>query len=184
MIVQIYEIQTPEEAENCVSLGVDHVGCVLFSGEKARQANLKEVIRVSREAGVRSSLLPLFQDRDHLYRAIEEYAPDYIHFCQSLADRTGRPTRLDELVSLQADIKSTFPETGIIRTIPVPPKGTHMDSFPCLDMVEAFQGVSDFLLIDTWTENQPVKGFIGITGTAPDWDRAREIVFSSTIPVI
>ncbi|MBW2063777.1 MAG: hypothetical protein JRJ03_02470 [Deltaproteobacteria bacterium] len=184
MIVQIYEIQTPQETENCVKLGVDHIGCVLFSHEKETHASLKEVIKVTRETGAKSSLLPLFQDRDQVYRVIDQYAPDYIHFCQSLTNPTGEPIELEELVSFQADIKESFPEIGIIRTTPVPRKGLEIANFPFLDVVQALEEVSDFFLIDTWTEREPVKGFIGITGTVSDWDRAKEIAFSSTTPVI
>ena len=31
MITQIYEIQTPQEAEKCIELGVDQIGSVLLS---------------------------------------------------------------------------------------------------------------------------------------------------------
>ena len=31
MIIQIYEIQTPSEAERCIELGVDHIGSVILS---------------------------------------------------------------------------------------------------------------------------------------------------------
>jgi len=30
MIIQIYEIQTPHEAEKCIELGVDHIGSVVL----------------------------------------------------------------------------------------------------------------------------------------------------------
>ncbi len=37
MIVQVYEIQTPHEAEKCIDLGVDHLGSVVLSEEEWRQ---------------------------------------------------------------------------------------------------------------------------------------------------
>lgn len=184
MIIQIYEIQTPREAETCAQLGVDHIGCVLFSGRKATQTELREAIRVSRAAGIRSSLLPLFEDKYQVYRAIEHYAPDYVHFCQNLTEPNGTPTGLEQFVSLQAGIKESFPEIGIIRSIPLPRKGLEGANFPLLELVHALEGVSDFFLIDTWTEREPVKGFIGITGMVSDWGMAKEVVLASPIPVI
>jgi phosphoribosylanthranilate isomerase len=36
MIVQIYEIQDPWQAERCIELGVDHIGSVLLSQNQWR----------------------------------------------------------------------------------------------------------------------------------------------------
>jgi hypothetical protein len=38
--------------------------------------------------------------------------------------------------------------------------------------------------IDTWLEQEPVEGFIGITGKPADWELSRDLVGQSTIPVI
>ena len=42
MITQIYEIQTPQEAEKCIELGVDQIGSVLLS-----QGDWREIGRAS-----------------------------------------------------------------------------------------------------------------------------------------
>ena len=86
VIVQIYEIQTPAEAEQCIEAGVDHVGSVLLSERAWRQPVLKETLSVSQGTPVKNSLISLFQERDTLYRVLDYYRPDYIHFCESLTD--------------------------------------------------------------------------------------------------
>jgi phosphoribosylanthranilate isomerase len=47
MIVQIYEIQTPQEAEKCIALGVDHIGSVILSQDGWRVRVLREVTRIT-----------------------------------------------------------------------------------------------------------------------------------------
>ena len=70
MIVQIYEIQTPEEAERCIALGVDHIGSVLLSCEAWQQPKIREVIRLSQGTSVMNSLIPLFRDIDIISRVV------------------------------------------------------------------------------------------------------------------
>lgn len=183
MIVQIYEIQAPVEAEQCIEAGVDHVGSVLLSETAWRQPVLKETLRVSRGTPVKNSLISLFQEGDTLYRALDYYRPDYIHFCESLTDNHGRVMDLDRYIDLQAKVREKFPEVGIIRSIPVPVESA-APKYPTLKMAERMEAVSDLFLTDTWLEEAPVEGFIGITGRRCDWRRARELVHQSRIPVI
>lgn len=183
MIVQIYEIQTPYEAEACIESGVDHLGSVLLSQENWRVPALKEVIRLSQDAGTKNSLIPLFSEIDSLCRALDYYRPHYIHFCDSLTDKNGLIKDLDALIRFQSDLKEKFPEIGIIRSIPVPRKGTS-PGFPSLKIAAAIEPVTDIFLTDTWLGKEPVQGFIGITGKTADWDVVRRLVEQSNIPLI
>ena len=63
MIVQIFEIQTPEEAERCLELGVNHIGGVLLPEAAERQPAIRDVVRLTGEAVAKSSLIPLFPDK-------------------------------------------------------------------------------------------------------------------------
>ena len=184
MIVQIYEIQTPQEAEECIESGVDHIGSVLSSKDEWRQPLLKEMIRISKAAGVKNSLLPLFRDEDTLHRTLDYYTPSYLHFCDSLTNHLGQQKDLEAMTGLQGRLKEKFPEVGIIRTIPIPRKGAGYDDFPFLENAQAFTRVSDIFLIDTWVEKAPVEGFVGITGQTADWDIAAKLVLNTDIPVI
>jgi phosphoribosylanthranilate isomerase len=183
MIVQIYEIQSPEEAEACISLGVDHIGSVLLSGTEWRDPLIREVVRLTGGTQASSSLIPLFREEDTVYRSLDYYRPHFIHLCESLTDSDGRPLDLGDLVSLQERLKSRFPEIRIIRTIPIPPENVAPD-FPFLSLSAVLEHVSDLFLVDTWLGREPVEGYVGITGRTADWGRARDLVLCSRIPVI
>ena len=183
MIVQIYEIQNPVEAQQCMDLGVDHIGSVILSGIEWRQPAIKEVISLSDGTETKNSLIPLFQDPETIYRVLDYYRPHYVHFCDDLTDGSGRAITLDPHILLQETMKERFPEIGIIRSIPVPLPLNHGD-YPSLRVAASLEEVSDFFLIDTWTGSEPVAGYIGITGQIPDWGLARKVVDQSRIPVI
>ena len=183
MIVQIYEIQTPEEAEICIEKGVDHIGSVILSEDDWCQPILREAIRVSDGTGAKSSLIPLFQGDDNLYRAVDYYKPRFVHFCESLTDDQRKEIDLERFILRQATLKERFPEIGIIRSIPIPEEGS-ASQFPSLRIAGRLEPVSDLFLIDTWLGNGPVKGYIGITGRTCDRDTAGKLVGQSSIPVI
>jgi phosphoribosylanthranilate isomerase len=183
MIIQIYEIQTPQEAEKCIELGVDRLGSVLLSQDKWRIPELKEVVRLSDGTDIKNSIIPLFRDRDTLYRSLDYYGPHYVHFCNSLTDDKGKEIDLEEFINFQEILKEKFPEIGIMRSIPLPQTGAARD-FPSLKIARKFENSSDILLTDTWIEKEPVKGFIGITGKTVDWGVARDLVQQTNIPVI
>jgi phosphoribosylanthranilate isomerase len=183
MIIQIYEIQDPWQAERCIDLGLDHIGSVLLSQDRWRQPILKEVIGLSEATEVKNSLLPLFGDMETLARCLDYYEPHYLHLCGSLTDYQGLPVDLEEILQFQHALKEKFPEIGIIRTIPIPGPGMKK-GFPTLEIARALEPVSDLFLIDTWREQEPVEGFIGITGSLADWDLSSELVSESDIPVM
>lgn len=183
MIVQIYEIQTPEEAERCAELGVDHIGSVLVSAQEWRQPLIRELIRATKGGKAKNSLIPLFQDQELLFRAMDYYQPHLVHFCESLTDAQGRVLDLQPAVEMQSRFREKFPQIKIIRSIPVPVQG-RAQGFPSLAIVRTLDAASDFLLIDTWLGQEPVEGYVGITGQPADWGMAEAVVQQSKIPVI
>lgn len=183
MIIQIYEIQTPQQAEKCIESGVDHIGSVLLSQDEWRVPEVKEVVRSTRGTDAKNSLIPLFKDMDALCRAMDYYQPHYVHFCDSLTDNNGNETDLEEFIRLQSSLKQKFPEVDIIRSIPIPREGAS-PHFPTLEIARTLEPVSDIFLTDTWLGKEPVKGYIGITGMTADWEMARELVLQSEIQVI
>ncbi len=183
MLAQIYEIQTPHEAEKCIDLGVDRIGSVLLSASDWKKQEIRKVIALSGGTNARNSLIALFKDWDTLCKAMDYYHPHFIHFCDSLTLSLGHKVDLSPFVLLQEKFKNAFPDIGIVRSIPVPAAGLAPD-FPCLDLVRSLEGVSDFFLIDTWLGKEPVEGFVGITGKLADLKRAKEVVLQSKIPVL
>ncbi|MBW1722423.1 MAG: phosphoribosylanthranilate isomerase [Deltaproteobacteria bacterium] len=182
MIIQIYEIQTPEEAEKCIELGVDRIGSVILSAEEWRKPVIREVIRLSEGTRTKNSLIPLFQG-ETLLRTLDYYQPHFVHLCDNLTDRQGSNMILDQHLETQETLKKEFPEIGIMRSIPIPMDGKEPD-FPFMKIARALEPVSDCFLIDTWVGEEPVEGFVGITGKTCDWKRAEELVKKTNIPVI
>ena len=183
MLAQIYEIQTPEEAEKCIALGVDRIGSVLLSASEWKNPEIREVIGLTKGTDATNSLIPLFGDWDTLCRVMDYYRPHFVHFCETLTNAHGHQVDLNPFILLQKKFKKAFPEIGIVRSIPVPPADLAPD-FPCLDLVRSLEGVSDLFLIDTWLGKEPVEGFVGITGKLADLERARAVVLQSNIPVL
>ncbi|HJX33700.1 MAG TPA: hypothetical protein VJ373_00860 [Desulfatiglandales bacterium] len=183
MIVQIYEIQTPREAEECIEAGVDHIGSVILSDRDWRLPEIRETVRVCDGTGVKNSIIPLFSDVDSISRAIDYYRPGILHLCDSLTDVEGIKKDLEGFIEAQRKIKERFPEIRITRSIPIPVKGSIYD-FPTLVIARELEQVSDMFQTDTWIGKGPVEGFIGITGKTCDRKTAKELVIQSRIPVI
>jgi phosphoribosylanthranilate isomerase len=195
MIIQVYEVQTQKEADQLISLGVDHIGCVILSADNWKNPVLKDMIRTVAELGARSSLIPLFSDLNVIRRALEYYQPDMIHFCEMLPDRVRQPAGFEMILLQQQLIKEAFPQTDVVRTLPIP-QVPHPNGYSVLDVARLFEPVSDYFLTDTLmvpkdlpalsqtSLPQPVNGFIGITGVTCDWSLAKELVAASGIPVI
>ena len=189
MITQIYEIQTPEEAEAVGAVGVDHIGSVVLAAEKWRQPELRETIQRVRDIKKKSTLITLFNDPDTVCKALDYYQPDIIHFCEMLPGGREGMGICRRLIALQEIIRQRYPGLKIMRSIPIE-RTSGSNSMGTLALAEQFQPTSDFFLTDTVLTNghdmaaQPVAGFVGITGETCHWDTARMLVNQATIPVI
>jgi len=191
MIVQVYEIQSPVEAEVMIELGVDHVGSVLLSEERWQEPDLLSGIQMVRAAGRKSSLIPLFGDENVICRALEYYQPDILHFCETLPANARGKEAIARIVERQTLIRQRFPGLELMRSIPIGRNGMQA-KVPSLEMATIFEPISDWFLTDTLLINadpssdqeQPVNGYVGITGQTCDWDVARKLVQKSRIPVI
>lgn len=189
MIVQIYEIQTPFEAEQMAALGVDHIGSVLLSPDAMQNTVLKETLKVVRRLGRKSSMIPLFTDVDRIAEMIDYYRPDIVHFCDTLP--SPDTDAFMPIVQRQQAIRKRFPRLEIMRSIPIGCAG-YGAKVSSLEMAAVFEPFSDWFLTDTLLFNgdraenadQPVDGYVGITGKVCDWDVAAALVTQSNIPVI
>lgn len=192
-IIQIYEVQKPKEAESLVALGVDHIGSVLTDPNNWKNTTIRKTVRVIQQSGAKSGLIPLMKDPVKIFAALDYYEPDFIHLCDTLSPFPKEQQTLvrdfDALLSLQIDIKDRFPQIEIMRSLSVPRPGlAHVAEIGknVLGFAERFAPFSDYFLIDTLLdgENQPVEGFVGITGETCDWNIAGKVIASSPIPVI
>jgi len=192
MLVQLYEIQTPAEAEALIALGVDHIGSVILSASRWKDSAIRETVRLTRSARARSSLIPLFKTPATIMEMLDYYRPDIVHFCESVSDRNGMLEICRKLLMIQKQVKKNFPEIAIMRSIPIAPPGLALH-VPTLELAALFEPASDYFLTDTLLiqhtsktgpVDQPVNGFIGITGQTCDWLMARKLVDAARIPVI
>lgn len=197
LIVQIYEIQTPSEAETMLSLGVDHIGSVVLSATEWKDPKIHDTVRLTQSSGGRSSVIPLFntfEKPELVVRALQYYRPDIVHFCDSLSDGNGTRDACRKMIALQKMVKREYPDMAIMRSIPIAPSGL-AHRVPTFELAALFETASDYFLTDTLivenamplessTVDQPVDGFIGITGRPCDWDVARKLVENTRIPVI
>lgn len=121
MLVQIYEIQEPRQAEPLLTLGVEHIGSVVLDRERWCEPAIREVIRLTAGTPSRSSLIPLFSDVDTVLRVLDYYRPDIVHLCENIPLRREAAGRLvEKLVHLQQVIKERCPEVKITRSLPIP----------------------------------------------------------------
>jgi phosphoribosylanthranilate isomerase len=188
MIVQIYEIQTPDQADAMIDLGVDHIGSVILSADAWKCPEIKETVGLVQNAGCKSSLIPLFRNRDVIAQLLDYYRPDILHLCDTLpVDGLGQDT-LEPFMEAQQSIRTRFPGIDIMRSIPVANNGfSHL--LPSVELARYFEWCSDWLLIDTLLmgahrKDQPVDGYVGITGRTCDWATAAKLVDAVRIPVI
>ncbi|MCD4764562.1 MAG: hypothetical protein K8R28_11150 [Desulfobacterales bacterium] len=190
-IIQIYEVQTASEAEKLIELGVDHIGSVIVSGGEWRISIVKETTNFIDSTGSKSSLIMLFSEQNNIFRALDYYRPDILHFCEDIVSLYSIYGNCEDLILLQQDIKKKFPEIKLMRSIPITQSGMK-NQIASIEFARMFEPVSDYFLTDTLLvqssgsglKNQPVEGFVGITGRTCDWDIAAELVESSSIPVI
>ena len=191
IIIQIYEVQDPAEAQALINIGVDHIGSVIVSEKDWKVPGVAATIERVRSSPAKSSLIPLYNSLDSVLRTLDYYQPDIVHFCEALTDRKDVWNCCQELVRLQENVKKRFPQIRVMRSIPIAQSGKR-SLIPTLYFGEIFEPTSDFFLTDTLlvnssnqdTESQPVNGFVGITGQTCSWRTAAELVSASTIPVI
>lgn len=167
MIVQIYTIQTPEEARAVAEAGVDHLGItpsqIGLPGEVdlATAQAIMAAIR-GRATGV---ALSVATNLDEIVAMAEAVRPDILHLC-GLA---GAVTPAD--VAL---LRARLPGLPIMQAISVAGPAAIEDA-------RAYQHVADYLILDTQAPDIPG---VGASGKTHDWSISRALVAESRVPVI
>lgn len=167
MKVQIYTMQSIDEAQAVVALGVDHIGITPgnygLPGE-VDFATARAIVDAVGNSAV-SVALSVESNLDSIEMMVQVVRPDILHLC-GLEDtllpdavRTLRE-RLSNLAIMQA-VSVAGPEA--------------------VEVARAYQDVADYLILDT--QALDIAG-IGASGETHDWDISREIVRQVQIPVI
>lgn len=167
MLVQIYEVSSPEEARALRALGVDHIGVLVGAGSFPREQSIARAreILAAISAPSRGSALSLSDNLDHIVKIILELDPDILHL--------GASTELltpEDVILLKRD----FPDLKLMRSIPVLDQRS-------VDIAKAYDRVVELLLLDSHVPGDKQIGALGVTH---DWELDRQIAASVSIPVI
>jgi phosphoribosylanthranilate isomerase len=167
MLVQIYEIATPDEARALAELGVDHIGVLVGDGSFPREQSIDGARRIfsaisSPSKGV---ALSLSADTKLIERIVSELKPAILHLGAASELLTPAAAR---------QLKKRHSAVTLMRSIPV------VDA-KSVAMAQSYDGIADMLLLDS---HRPGDVQIGALGVTHSWQIDRAIVESVGIPVI
>ena len=167
MLVQIFEVQSPEEAAALVRLGVDHIGVLVGDGAFPRELSVASTNAIFAvvPAGRKRVALSLSPNLEEVARVVEETRPDIVQVQAEIDDFPVEMTRA---------LKTGFPEVSIMRAIPVIDETS-------IETAASYLDVADFLLLDSY---DPGTRQFGALGRTHDWSLSRRIVDEVGIPVI
>src|SRR6516162_10292266 len=102
MLVQIFEVQTPEEAAALVRLGVDHIGVLVGDGAFPRELSIAQTnaIFAAVPEGHKRVALSLSADLEQVARAVGETKPDIVQVQAAIEDFS---------VAMTCALKARFP---------------------------------------------------------------------------
>jgi phosphoribosylanthranilate isomerase len=165
--VQIYTMQSVEEALEIVSLGVDHLGITPSSIGLPGEIDFFTAREIVEEIGESAVCVALTVESDlrEIIRMALAVQPDILHLC---------------------GLENTFPPEAVLRLrdqIPDIPimQAVSVAGPDALDVAISYQEVADYLILDT---QAPDIAGIGASGVTHDWNISRTIVQELTIPVI
>ena len=167
MRIQIYTMQTVDEAQAVTALGVDQIG--ITPGEyglpgEVDFATARAIVEAVGDSAV-CVALSVDSDFDAICAMVQAVRPDILHLCGL------ENTLLPDAVRM---LRQRLPGLSIMQAISV--AGPE-----AVDAALAYQEVADYLILDT---QAPDIAGIGASGVTHDWNISREIVRQSRIPVI
>ena len=167
MLTQIYEVLSAQEAAAISEMGVDHIGVLVGDGRFPREQTPGSAVEIAASIRRPSKLSALFLSSDiaFIVRAIRELEPAIVHL-GAAAELVG-PEQVVEL-------KRAVPRSLVMRSVPV----TGSES---IEIARRYEGIADFLLLDSYSPNDKQIGALGITH---DWSISRQIVERLRTPVI
>lgn len=168
MNIQIYTMQSVEEARAVLATGVDHIGVtpsqIGLPGE-VDFATARAIVQAVGSAAV-CVALSVDSDPEAIVSMVRAVQPDILHLCALDADKLS-PAAVGAL-------RRRLPGVQIMQAISVAgPEATKV--------ALAYQPVVDYLILDTQAAD--IAG-IGASGQTHDWEISRAIVQQVDIPVI
>src|SRR3974390_2615218 len=167
MLVQIYEISTPEEARALGNLGVDHIGVLVGDGSFPREQSVDQARLIFSAIPSSSKGLAFFLSADVrlVERIISELKPAIVHL--------GASSDLLTASAVQ-QLKQRCGTLTVMRSIPI------VDD-ESIAIARSYDGVADILLLDSHRPGDVQIGALRVTHT---WQIDRKIAESVRIPVV
>jgi phosphoribosylanthranilate isomerase len=164
---QIYTMQTVDEAQAIVALGVDHVGVTPGNYGLPGEVDFSTARAIADAVGDSAITVALTvdSDLDAIEAMVQAVGPDILHLCG--LENTLLPHAVRTL-------REHLPNMAIMQAVSV--AGPE-----AIDVALAYQDVADYLILDT---QAPDIAGIGASGETHDWNISREIVRQVRIPVI
>lgn len=170
MKVQIYTLQSVEEALEVVSVGVDNIGITPASIGLPGEISYETAKDICEKVeGSTKVALSVSSNIDEIVEMVQFVDPDVLHLC-------GEPGELNTngVKSLKERLQKYNKELPIMQAISV-------DDMSALDFAKEYEHISDYFILDTSTA--AVQG-VGASGNVHDWNVSKAIVESVSIPVI
>ena len=167
MKIQIYTMQTIDEALAVVALGVDHIGITPGNSGLPGEvdfATARGIVNAIGKSAV-SVALSVESNLDAIETMVEAVRPDILQLCGP------ENALLPDAVRI---LRKNLPSIAIMQAISV--AGPEAEKIAL-----AYEKVVDFIILDT--KSPDITG-IGASGETHDWRISREIVKRSKIPVI
>lgn len=167
MKVQIYTMQTIDEARAVIAEGVDHVGVTPSERGLPGEIGIDLAREIVAAIKGRATTVALSVDSapDAIIAMARAVQPDVLHLCG--LEGTLNPEAV-------AALRARLPGIAIMQAIAV-------GGPDAVQVARAYQDVSDYLILDT---QAPDIDGIGASGATHDWSISRAIVAAVRVPVI
>ncbi len=167
MRIQIYTMQTPEEAAAIAQLGVDHIGVSPAHKNLPGEVDYDtaRAIFAAVPENVTKVALTVDEDLDAIEEMVHATEPDIVHLCGLMGAVPPDAVR---------ELRRRLPDVAIMQAISV-------DGPEAIEEAIRYQEVADYLILDTQAPDIPGVGASGVTH---DWNISRAIVQQTRIPVI
>lgn len=171
MKVQIYTLQTPEEALAVIEAGADHIGLTPSEHGLPGEISFETARQIVHVVGSRATCVALTIDSDPelILAMVRAVKPHVLHLCPLKGAMTP-----DQVAALRAQI----PDVQVMQAISVGGPETQAEA---IRDAQIFAPVSDYLILDTQAPEIPG---IGASGKTHDWRISRAIVEAVSTPVI
>lgn len=170
MKVQIYTLQSVEEALEVVSVGVHNIGITPASIGLPGEISYEVARDICKKVdGATKVALSVSSNIDEIIEMVMFVNPDILHLC-------GEPGELNinGVQSLKERLEKLDKALPIMQAISV-------DDMSALDFAKEYEEIADYFILDTSTS--AVQG-VGASGNVHDWNVSKAIVDSVSIPVV